>query len=365
MNVSTVFELISALGLKEDSQGLPAVMPEDVRIVEGIGSMKGAEVPLSECKVVLFGGGTIPRAFHLLYPKTAKFAVWYRREKQNEKFAKILDLAKAVEEHFGFHTRMAEGRDRYEALCLERFGVNSPWMDLEQFAGADITALKDCFGKPLLESAVDSFRNFRTDYDIACEAAISAAAPVDFPAYLAAKKEFDSQWTGKEPVVTDKDGDDETAIRRQKPYLKGVVCCYRSFGKSDDGSPRTFYMLVPQGDENIIDAVHASMDPPKSVKFGSAYDIWQGAKWLLADRKRRDEAGDETKVAAFAAFAELLQGVKAEDPEVPFVPAALPKNDGGRGKAFRRQNGGKGGASRKQGTHGVPEGGRRDARDEE
>jgi len=356
--VSTVFEFISALNLTEDSQGLPESLPSEIKIVEKI-ARAGTEVPYGECKVVLFGGGAIPRDFYILGKESAALCVAFRRENQNEKFAKSLGLAEAICEHFSFHRRMDEGRDRYEALCLERFGANSPWMDIEGFAGVDITTLKDAFGKPLSEAAVESFRKFRDEYDKACDAAIAAAKPTDFPAYLAAKKKFDAEWTGKEPVQTEK----EDTIRRRKPYLKGVVCCYRSFGKTDDGSPRTFYMLVPQGDEDIIDAVHASMDPPKSVKFGNAHDIWLGAKWLLADRQQREAAGAETKGAAFAAFAELLAGVKAaEGPDDPFVPP-LPKNDGGgRGKAYRRQNGGKGG--RKQGTHGVPEGGRRDAREE-
>jgi hypothetical protein len=346
------------MGLTDDAQGLPVVLPEDVKIIEKIGAKVGAEVPLASCKVVLFGGGSIPRDMYLLGKETAQLCLNFRREKLGEKFAKALGLAEAVSEHFGFHKRMSEGRDRYEALCLERFGHGSPWLDLEQFASKDVTELTDCFGKSLSEAAVEAFRKFRSDYDQAYDAAIKAAAPADFVAYLAAKKKFDAEWTGKEPATTEKDGDESETVRRRKPYLKGVVACYRSFGKSDDGTPRTFYMLVPDGDQPVIDAVHASMDPPKSVKFGSPYDIHLGAAWLLAEKKRRDEAGASTKDAAFAAFASLLAGVKAEDTEVPFVA----KNEGRRGKAFTRQNGGKG---RRQGTHGVPEGGRRDARDEE
>ncbi len=357
--VKTVFEFVRDFAIQDPSD-INKVSADDVLIVEALGLTIGAEVPLDGCKAVLFN-----KELYLLSATTAKMLVAFRQEKGDE-YARVLSLFEAVKIHLDHckkaadeKVRIAEGMDKFAVFDLVRFGhSNSPWMAVEAFAGCDVAKLKPVFGK-FSPDAIANFLKFRSEFEPAQTAAIEAAAPADFYAYLEASKKFSAEWTGKSPVATEKDGDEPTAQRRVKPYIKGFVVCYRSFGKDADGAPRTYYMVVSEDDQAAISAVHDSMDPPKSVKFGSVYDLWLGASWLLADKKRKDALMAETRPLHFAAFEALLSGVKAEASD-PFVPE-VPKTDG-RGTAYRRENGGKGRKPRKSGTHWPKE---TDARDEQ
>lgn len=363
-SVKTVYEFVSAFGIKDPTEinkvTKEVLSASEIQIVEALGLTTGAEVPLDACKCVLFN-----KDIYLLSGTTAKMLVEFRRSKGDED-ARVLSLFEAVRIHIGHCKKaeedkalLADGKDRYESFDLGHFGhQGSPWMELEAFAGTEVTELKPVFGKFDVK-AVENFNKFRAEFEPAQKAAIEAASPKDFFAYLEASKNFSSEWTGKSPVATEKDGDEPMAQRRVKPYIKGFVCCYRSFGKDSDGAPRTYYMVVPEDDQAAINAVHAAMDPPKSVKFGSMYEIWLGASWIVSDRKRRDAAIEEVKPLHFAAFEALLKGVKPEATD-PFVPAAVQKTDG-RGTSYRRQNGGKNGRKQKTGTHYREA----DARDEE
>lgn len=332
-----VRQLVEVLGLTEENKNLPEALPEGVVLHESLKEGEvGDEIPYDPknggLRVVLFG-----KELRLLKRETAEQFVLYMNSRGGR--FEVLTLAVALDKHFYFTKKTSEMREKWESKCLDRFGSDeSPWMDLPAFADRDIEVHLVDMGVP--SEAISAFHNAREPFEEAFLASIAGEnEPEDVRDFLRRLTEFKREYA--KPAVEDERG-------RQVPYLK-TQAIFRAFGKDRLGELRMFYLLAGQHEVDTIQEIHSEMDPPKSVEVREAYSCWLTARFLLAEKRRKESfiATDDGKALA-SRFEDAVEADREERRERFHDRGRRRDNDrnaNGRGQR-RQRNGWKGNESR-------------------